>query len=634
MRQIILLFLCGVIFTTPAWTEDPELSVEIDKDDVVLGDSIRLTITVEGTTPNAPPELPPLPDFEIQYLGSRTESFSSLTVVIQGQKREEHRSGGGTQFEYALTPKRMGSFAIPPFSFVMDGKNYRTSEPYLIKVTDLPEAREDIFLKVSVDQETVYLGESVLLTFEWYFNKDVRDYSLNIPWFSGVKGFLIEDPKPDPSRQVAQLIVNDKEKVAAERKGATVQGKRYTVLRFQKVLTPISAGQYALDPAFLRAEIVKGYEESQMKRVPFFRYYSDIEDLFNVGKKAVTERVLARSNPLTLTVKMLPEQNKPSPFTGAVGSFDFQVSVAPETVKKGEPVTVTMKVVGTGNFNEVQLPDFPELSAFKGYTPEIKTDTSTADGMVIGEKTFTKVLVGRREGKYEIPPLSFSYFEPGSGEYKTIARGPFPIEVQPGAAQEEMPQMTTLTPQAARPGKEIKVIGHDIRYIKGNLGVVKRPSLPLYKIPLFLLFGFTSLPLVSAVSFLIERRRERFRTDVAYARRTHAYKNAEELLIASSGHLLEGDAGQFYSDLSRLLIRYLSDKLNLPPGTLPHELLEALKKVLQTKRIDEELLNELKAIFDKADLVKYSRASGDREEMEKMWEKAKTLLNRLERMSG
>ena len=630
MRRFIFLgasiiFILG--FLHSVWADAPKVSVDIDKDQIVLGDSIHMTITVKGMTPAAPPELPPVPNFDVRYLGSRTESFTSVTIVIQGRKAEEHHSGGGAQFEFTLTPKRMGTFTIPRLALIMDGKSYETSEPYVIRVTDIPEKQEDIFLKLSIDKNAVYQGESVLLTFEWYFDKDVRDYSLNIPWFGGLKGFLVEDPKPDPSKQYAQLIVNDKEKVTAEKKGAVVLGKRYTVLKFQKILTPISTGSYILEPSFLKAEIIKGYQESRMEHIPFFRYYSNFEDLFGQGGRAVTEQVITRSKPLTLTVRPLPEDKKPAAFTGAVGNFDFQMSVAPAAVKKGEPVTVTMKVVGTGNFSDVQLPDFPEFSAFKGYTPEIKTDTSSADGMVIGEKTSTKVLVGRREGKYEIPSTAFSFFDTSENTYKTVTRGPFPIEIQPGAAQEETPQLTALGSETKREGKEIKVIGHDIRYIKTHFGERHRPTQPLYQMPLFWVLGAAPLPLVTAAAFLIQRRRERFQTDIGFARRFRAFKNAEKALAACQRRLQEENVGEFYAEVSKILTRFLTDKLNRPVGVLPQELIEALR----AKQVEASLLNELGDFFGRIDFVKYSRAAGDAGEMKAISEKTKHLLSRLEK---
>lgn len=628
-HTLIFTLLFFLSFIPLAASEEAKVSVEIDKNEVVLGDAVHLIITVEGMTPNAPPELPEIPDFTVRYLGSRTESFSSVTVVIQGKKAEEQRSGGGTQYEYALVPKAVGTYPLPRFTFILDGKSYTTSDTYTIRVVDIPETEEDIFLRISVDKEAFFLGESVLLTFEWYFDKDIQDYSLTIPWFGALKEFLVEDPEQDPNKQYAQLIINDKDKITVEKKSVLYQEKRYTVLRFQKILTPISAGRYALDPSFLRAEIVKGYVKHERRSViPFFRYYSDLEDLFGLGKRAVTQQLFTKSRPVTLTVKPLPEENRPPTFTGAVGSFDFQVNVAPQSVKKGDSVTVTMKVVGTGNFNEVQLPEFPELSAFKGYTPEIKTDTSQADGMVIGEKTFAKVLVSRREGKYEIPPLSFSFFDPTDGQYKTIARGPFPIEIQPGASEEETPQIGAGTPAPVRRGKEIKIITHDIRYIKTDLGTLKRPVTPLYKIPLFWFFGFVPLPLAAAVSFVIQKRRLRFRTDTAYARRAQAFKNAEEMLTACTHHLREGNAGEFYSDLSKSISRFLADKLNCPIGTLPQELIERVKG----KSIKEALVADLERFFDQMDLVRYSKASGDIQQRNEMLESAKTLLSRLEKV--
>ncbi|MBI4436031.1 MAG: protein BatD [Candidatus Omnitrophica bacterium] len=630
MKRSLYFILMGVFCfgILAALADEPSLSVSIDKERVVIGDAVRLTLSLQGATSSHAPELPPIPDFEVQYVGASMQSFTSMTVIIQGKKVEEKRSGGGVDFEYALTPKRVGTLTIPRFSFMLDEKRYSTSEPFVIQVSDFTETQQDVFLKVSVDKETLYLGESALLTFEWYFDKDIQDYSLKIPWYGSLKDFLVEDPKQDPQAQHAQIIINDKEKMTAEKKNVIYQGKRYTVLSFQKILTPIAQGTYTLDPAFLKALVVKGYESSRMEHVPFFRYYSDFDQFFNRGRRAVTDTALSRSKPVAIAVRPLPETNKPVTFTGAVGSFDFQVTLSPEKVQRGEPVTVTMKVIGSGNFNEVQLPDFPEPSAFKGYTPEIKTDTSNADGLVIGEKTFTKVLVGRREGKYEIPSLSFAYFDPTKEKYETLTRGPFPIEVLPGTGQEEPVRLASPPPVAVHRGKEIKVLTQDIRYIKTDLGKLEGGRPPLYQSSLFWYLGFGPLPLFTSLSFLIQRRRKRFQEDIAFARRTHAFKKAQKELTESRRYLSGGNADAFYATLSKALLDFLADKLNRPLGGIPFEAADLLKE----RKVDEVLLSDLRHSLERLDLAKFSAVRGDLDEMQKLFGNVEKLIFQFEKV--
>ena len=614
--------------TNVANSQDPQVSVQIDKDEVVLGDRVQLTVTVEGASRATPPELPEIPNFNVRYLGSRSESFRSVSVIVQGKRVEEKRSGGGIHYEYALTPKKVGMLEIPPFSFMVDGERYHTSKPYVIQVTDAPAAREDISMRVTVDKETVYLGESVLLTFELFFDKNIQDYSLNIPWYGALKDFLVQDPEHDSNKQYARLIVNDKEKISAEKKIVTLRGKRYTVLTFQKILTPISDGVYSLDPAFLRAEVVEGYQTPRKRRFLFKSYFDWMfeDDFF--GRRAVTETVVARSEPLLLTVKALPEKNRPSTFTGAVGSFDFQVSAKPSTVQRGEPVTVTLKVIGSGNFNEIQLPKFPELSAFKAYAPEIRTETSLVEGMAIGEKIFERVLVGRREGTYEIPPLVFTFFDPEAGNYQTITRGPFTIQVTPGAAQEAPLPTYTLERKPGQRGKEIRVITQDIRYIKTELGALRHSERPLHEMPFFWWLGFVPLPLITAGSFLIQRRRLKFRRDIGYARRVHAFKKAQKEFTACTRCVKEAKTDEFYACVSKTLTHFLGDKLNRSPAGITGEIVS----VLQEKRLDPKLLQELKSCFDHLDFARYSHARGNPEEMWGILQQVQRLVNTLEKI--
>ena len=622
------IFVWGVIlglffgFIQGTFSEEPQATIDIDKDQVVLGDMVRMTITLQGLSPSSPPELPKIPDFDVRYLGSRTETYSHVTVIVQGKKVEEKRTGGGTEFEYALTPKKTGTLVIPPFSFTVDGERFQSSTAFPIRVTDTPPKREDIFVNLSVTKNHLYLGESVLLTFEWFFDKRLEDYSLQIPWYGELKDFLVEEPKGDPKKEYVQMIINDKEKVTAEKKTVTLHGKTYGVLSFQRILTPIAAGVYTLDPTFLRVEVVTGYQAPRKRTRFFFKEYFDwaFDDFF--GKRPLTETVVARSEPMVLSVKPLPEENKPATFSGGVGHFDFQATAEPTTVQAGEPVTVTMKVVGTGNFRDIRFPDFPELPAFKTYAPETRTESNfTEEGLFVGEKVFGKVLVGRREGAYEIPPLSFSYFDPEAETYKTVTQGPFSIRVEGGVTTQE---------EASLQKKEVTLLTHDIRYIKMDLGPIHHPEIPFYHNRLFWFLGFVPLPLMTVVSFIFQKRRIRLKEDVGYSRRLYAFKKALKGLSEAEHLLQKRESGACAATLSKLLTHFLGDKLNRPPAAITGEIVSVLEK----ERCDPELLRQVKGCFERLDLTRFSPAGGSLEEMKKLLEEVKSVVERLEKTIG
>ena len=53
-------------------------------------------------------------------------------------------------------------------------------------------------------------------------------------------------------------------------------------------------------------------------------------------------------------MKPLPvERSRPPDFSGAVGQFKFTAEGNPNRVKIGDPVTMKMKVTGSGNFDRM-----------------------------------------------------------------------------------------------------------------------------------------------------------------------------------------------------------------------------------------------------------------------------------------
>ena len=58
---------------------------------------------------------------------------------------------------------------------------------------------------------------------------------------------------------------------------------------------------------------------------------------------------------VTLEVKTLPP-NPPASFSGAVGNFTMESDANPKSGQVGDPITVTTKISGRGNFDRVTAP--------------------------------------------------------------------------------------------------------------------------------------------------------------------------------------------------------------------------------------------------------------------------------------
>ncbi len=624
-----IVFFTAIIFfrTLLIHGAEPEVSFSISQREVLLGDSVIFTITARGVSNPETPELPAVPDFNIKFRGVRQESFSSFQVIIQGKKVQSSSSGGGYNFDYELTPKKAGTFDIPSFQINLGGRAYRT-QAFQIKVLDRSAKSQDIFIRIEADKKDVYLGEKILVTFKWYMNKDIAKYRLNIPWLDALKNFLVTDPELDKSKSYQKLIINGNQQVAALKKRDIYKGQPYAVISFQKILTPIAVGFYTLESSFLKCNVITGYKRA--RRRGFFDDFFDssFDDFSGTGRNAITKPFATRSEPLGITVREVPSARKPSGYNGAVGDFNFTVDIKPTSLKVGEPITVTMKVSGSGNIEQLELPDFPEMPEFKSYEPESKVNVSQKGGEVTGEKIFEKVLIPRHRGNFKVPRITFAFFNPRKGQYQIIVRGPFEVRVAKGEKVTEV-KVIALEPETGREEekKELKVITRDIHYIKTGLGRINKPGGEFYE-RLVTWLGSFGLPVfVLAGLFIWNKRREKFQTDIGFARSRRAFKNIKTYFQNAEKAMQEENIREFYDSISKGLNSYLADKLNRPEAGITSEIVNELTE----RGFDSASAEKLKGLYRTFEEVLFSSVRPDKDRLNEDYKTVKNLITALER---
>lgn len=147
-------------------------------------------------------------------------------------------------------------------------------------------------------------------------------------------------------------------------------------------------------------------------------------DLFDsFFARAQTASVTAQSNAVQLDVQPLP-QPPPAGFSGAVGQFTLESSLAPQQPKTGEPITWTLTLKGTGNWpGGVELPARAVPDDFRALQPKQHKDF--ADGALFsGGLSEDLVLVPNQPGDYRLDPVRFVYFDPETAQYQTIEARP------------------------------------------------------------------------------------------------------------------------------------------------------------------------------------------------------------------
>ena len=328
----------------------PGITSKIDREKIPIDGFLLLTVNLEIKyhQNHLMPELDPMPDFDVSWL------YSSIRV-----RKINPQMFTTKKITYLLIPKRTGKLKVGAAKLKIF-RDYLVSPSIDVEVTEkktdrkpvdhnLHQAMVDlggiVFIKASVDKKEAWIGEQIDFTFEHFDNAYNTDYKYKLP---STVGFWPVD-----------LDYKFEESV-------NISGIPYWHGGYKKALFPTSAGELTIGTAHLMYNSTKNYHNQ----------WGDL-----------------RSYPITLTIKPLPEQDKPQKFTGAVGNFTITSVINKTTISSGDAVTLHVTATGTGNINLVTDIVEPDLSAFTLY--DRKTYEFIPDGKqnIGGSRTWEYSLV-------------------------------------------------------------------------------------------------------------------------------------------------------------------------------------------------------------------------------------------------
>ena len=571
----------------------------VDRTEVTVGEQITLTVSVSGDVKSIPqPNLPPLDEFSV-YSAGRSQNFT----YVNG------RLSASVTFNYVLVPRQEGKLTVGPASIKLDGKTYQTS-PIQITVagegeappSSAPSADEksttkprvsgkDIFMETVVDKKKAYVNEQIVLTLRFYQGIRLFDNPEYTP--PSLTGFWAEDLPPKKQYH------------------KTVNGKQYLVQEIKTALFPTSTGKLTIGPAELRCVVE---DADRFFRDPFSVFDRNLSSLLRQGKPQIL-----KSKPIQIEVLPTPEIDRPANFTGTVGSYGMKVSVDKTEVEVGQPITLKTKISGAGNVKSVGKPVIAELPDFRTYSSGSSENVSKKNYRVQGSKTYEEVLIPKKAGKYTVPPVEFSFFDPKAKSYKTLKSDPFLLTVLP-PSQDSPVEIAQLSRQ------EIGRAAKDIRYIKLSAGELKNGGKNLYQKPLFLLLQLVPL-LALVVSWRYQREREKIHSDIGYARQRRAHKVARKRLKGASRLISEGSSGEFYCEVARASLQFVGDKLNLPGYGLTKDQIE---DHLSGRGVDREKIDRFTKLLDSCDFGRFAPGSSSAEEMKGFLKQAEKIIADLE----
>ena len=561
MKKYVFIFVLLLLWPSSALAQQP-LVVSVDRTELSTDEQIALTIELNSANQNQPtPVLPPLTGFNI--VGQSSASQVSIVNGVVNAK---------LIYNYRLQPTQTGDLTIPSITQTVDGQSY-TSEPIAITVAQgaAPTATpppisadtvtelngQDFFAEGVVDNAAPYLGQQLTYTFRFY--QAVRlagQAQYDAPSFTG----FWNEQQPDQKQYLIQTA-----------------GRTYQVTELNTLLFPTIVGPTEIEPAQLSISGLNG----------------------PLGTQAVPVNVLA-----------LPD-NAPDDFNGAVGQFTIAAEIDQTETQVNEPLTLRVTLGGTGNIPSLPDPIWPEIDGWRAFDDSSSMNSAVQEGLMGGSRVYQRLLVPGRAGDFSLPPISYSYFDPASGQYQTIATESIAVTI--GEAEAEAP----ITPLAGVDKQGVTRIGTDIRYLKAVPTTLIHPATPLTeRTTYWLAWGVPFLLL--AINLVWTRR---LGAGLLLMGRSQARREAQRLLNqAKQGQLNPYDA------CDRAIRLYLSDKLGKPVTGLTER---ELRDLLQEQRFDDELQQQIIGCLNECDLGRFVLNNADQAHEDGLLKRVERLLERI-----
>jgi hypothetical protein len=463
----------------------------------------------------------------------------------------------------------------------------RRSDQLDQKAQDTKGNSKDYFLEAEVDKKDPYVNEQVTLTLKFY--NALRTYGtpqLSEPSTTGFWTEVLGNKAPYQQR---------------------INNRTYRVIERKYALFPTQTGALTIGRAVIAATVAS----QTRRRDPF--------DVFGLG---TGEEIKVNSQPITIRVKPLPDAGRPTDFTGTIGRFTISARPSRTEVEVNQPVSVEIKLQGTGNVKSVAEPVIPELADFRVYKASSNESISKYNDLLGGVKTFEEVFIPRRPGQLEIPSLSLSFFDPEQGVYRTVRTQPIRLNVTKPegyvADRDNVPY--------AGPDQTIGADARDIRYIKTTLGETRGRDDLVITSPLYL--AVNALPvLLLAGSVVVRVRRERLAGNAGLVRARGASKQARKRLARARELLALDDRAAFWAECSEVVTAFVADKLNISPHGLTSEKLSGL---LAERGADQQTIAETVGYLSLCDFARYAPGTSGLADMQAALQQAEDLMVRME----
>lgn len=560
-KIIIVIVVC--FFTAVVYASKFEMYSSVNKTAVALNETLQLTISIKGDSKSLPYfSVPTLKDFNT-YGSSQSKSMS----IVNGQITNT------VSYIYTLSPKKEGEYEIPSFKLDYNGETYET-EPIKITVsqaktvssvsvqqTQIPQQKQSsqvynfdtskaVFVESKVDKKTAYINEKIIYTFSFYT-------SVN----------LLSNPSYQPPSFIGFFTGN----TTHNNYRIQINGRDYIVTEVSTEIYPQQEGNIKIDKSTLVVSIEDFSKNYDDFFASFFRRSKSVE--------LVTDEINVKVLKVPQNISM-------------VGNFKMSATVDKKDKKENEPFDLKITISGDGNIKTIQEPEIMLSDNLKKYETSEKI---IKQGEKETGKEFTTLIMPLSAGEGEIKILSQKYFDMQTKQIKNLPAKNIKVNV----LEDLSVKKSSDTINNSTTNKEIYDYGTtnvqpniDFSFFIKAYNFIKRPVLWIILGSLLILCIL--IRLIFKYIEYINKDQQKLKNKKAYRRSKKYFQKAKKTSKAT----------EFYEYMYKGLLEYFASVLGESADGLTAY---KIRKELEQKSIDAELIKQIEEIIDDCSIVLYSQ---------------------------
>ena len=411
-RLLILSTLC--LSAMAASDSYAALTAKVDRTVLDSNETLRAELRYDGQVFAGEPDFEPLSkDFEV-LSNRRQQNYSNVNG-----KTESY-----TAWTLELRPKRAGILLIPSLTFKKE-----VSNAVELRVRAAPTnssanpGTQPIYTETTVDTNTPYVGQQVILTHRLYTSVQLRDFSLSELTIDKAELHRLGDTQ-------YQKVIN---------------GRNYLVLEVKYAIFPQAKGTLIIPSLRFAA-----YEVNNRSQFGVFN---------NRGNQIIRD-----TESKVLEVNARPSQASIDGWMPSTSvTMEQRWSGDIDSVTVGEPVTRTITIRAEG-LSAAQITPLqePQGDNYRGYPDQPQLDEIVTANGLAATRIESLALVPNKPGEIVLPAVQLVWWDTNSNQPRIASLSPITLQVSPSSnidatangsnvMQMTNDAMTTLATDALKP---------------------------------------------------------------------------------------------------------------------------------------------------------------------------------------